>query len=248
MSYDALGCLYSQIGPGIPSTNYGMWAACDQVGRRTVLSYLDGQRFTYNYDNSGALTQIREGDATVLVTYTYDDLGRRAILRYANGVEQRYGYDANSRLQTLVHDLAGTTQDQTWSYAYNAADQIVRRASANPGLYDWPSTQSGRTYGVNGLNQLASSAGATNETYGYDNRGNLTSSGGKTYAYDLDNRLVSSSDGQLIYDPLGRLLGVIPVSGAPVYFAYDGLNLIAEYGAPGVMLRRYVHGPGVDNP
>ena len=31
-------------------------------------------------------------------------------------------------------------------------------------------------------------------------------------------------------------------------FAYDGLNLIAEYDGAGAVLKRYVHGPGSDEP
>src|SRR3546814_3986131 len=31
-------------------------------------------------------------------------------------------------------------------------------------------------------------------------------------------------------------------------FQYDGIDLIAEYNASNAVQRRYVHGPGVDNP
>ncbi|WP_165189889.1 RHS repeat-associated core domain-containing protein [Caulobacter soli] len=95
---------------------------------------------------------------------------------------------------------------------------------------------------------MTSSVGTASEAYGYDARGNLTSSGAKTYAYDIENRLISTSDGQLLYDPLGRLSAIIPVSGASVYFAYDDVDVVAEYGGIGLLLRRYVNGPGADDP
>ena len=43
------------------------------------------------------------------------------------------------------------------------------------------------------------------------------------------------------YDPLGRLNDVNGVS----TWQYDGLDLVAEFGA---LFRRYVHGPGTDEP
>jgi RHS repeat-associated protein len=51
----------------------------------------------------------------------------------------------------------------------------------------------------------------------------------------------------LKYDPLGRLYEVSTPS-AVTRFVYDGDRLIAEYNSSGTLLRRYVHGSGVDEP
>ncbi len=48
------------------------------------------------------------------------------------------------------------------------------------------------------------------------------------------------------YDPLGRLYEV--TGSATTRFLYDGDNLVAEYDGAGNLLRRYVHGLGVDQP
>ena len=81
-----------------------------------------------------------------------------------------------------------------------------------------------------------------------DARGNLTSDGTRSYGYDYDNRLVTVSGGVgLNYDPAGRLHEV-SAGGAATRFLYDGDDVIAEYNAAGVLLRRYVHGPGSDEP
>jgi hypothetical protein len=37
-------------------------------------------------------------------------------------------------------------------------------------------------------------------------------------------------------------------AGTPTRFGYDGVDLIAEYDGAGAVLRRYVHGPGSDEP
>lgn len=70
-------------------------------------------------------------------------------------------------------------------------------------------------------------------------------------AYDVENRLVSVSGSPsmtLSYDPLGRLRQTVAGS-STVQFVYDGDRLIAEYnGSTTTVLRRYVHGPGIDEP
>ncbi len=91
------------------------------------------------------------------------------------------------------------------------------------------------------------------DAYAYDPNGNLTSDGEISFTYDIENRLVSISTGAaLTDDPLGRLWQIShpdPQFGT-TQFLYDGDALVAEYGAAGTMLKRYVHGPaeGVDDP
>jgi RHS repeat-associated protein len=80
-----------------------------------------------------------------------------------------------------------------------------------------------------------------------DTRGNLTSAGGPTFGYTSENRLVSASGiGTLGYDPLGRLQETSAAS--VTRFGYDGADMIAEYNSANTLLRRYVHGPGDDEP
>jgi len=97
---------------------------------------------------------------------------------------------------------------------------------------------------VNGLNQYtAVGAGSL----GYDSNGNLAANGGTSFTYDVENRLVSAAGtltANLVYDPLGRLYSLTDGT----TFLYDGDELISEYNAAGTLLRRYVHGPGDDDP
>jgi RHS repeat-associated protein len=68
---------------------------------------------------------------------------------------------------------------------------------------------------------------------------------GKSFTYwPSDNALwtVSSPWTAMSYDPLGRLAHID--SASDTGFAYDGLDMIAEYDGAGTMLARYVHGPG----
>jgi RHS repeat-associated protein len=104
-----------------------------------------------------------------------------------------------------------------------------------------------RSYSVNGLNQYTLAGGAS---FAYDANGNLTNDGSSAFLYDIENRLVSASGAKtagLRYDPLGRLYETTGASGT-TRFLYDGDELVAEYDGAGTLLRRYVHGSGVDDP
>jgi len=94
---------------------------------------------------------------------------------------------------------------------------------------------------------------------GYDVNGNTTkdAAGARTFTYDKENRLTggavsaTSTTVTLSYDPLGRLAQqVTTVSGVntTTQFLYDGQRLSAEYDGSGTLLRRYIQGPGSDEP
>ncbi|MDP3391860.1 MAG: RHS repeat-associated core domain-containing protein [Methylococcaceae bacterium] len=72
-----------------------------------------------------------------------------------------------------------------------------------------------------------------------------------SYVYNLDNLLIGAnkpgSANSLIYDGDGRLTQTT-LAGVNTYLIYDGNDLVAEYDNNGALLRRYVHGPGVDEP
>ncbi|MFZ4602916.1 MAG: RHS repeat-associated core domain-containing protein [Caulobacterales bacterium] len=71
--------------------------------------------------------------------------------------------------------------------------------------------------------------------------------------YDLDNRLISvigtGANLRLEYDAEGRL-GRVSSNGGTSWssYLYDGVNLIGEYDTTGALVRRYLHGPGTDEP
>ncbi|MDZ4155928.1 MAG: RHS repeat-associated core domain-containing protein, partial [Methylococcales bacterium] len=69
--------------------------------------------------------------------------------------------------------------------------------------------------------------------------------------YNLDNQLTAAnktgSANSLAYDGVGRL-SQTTLAGVITNLNYDGSDLVAEYNSTGALLRRYVHGPGVDEP
>lgn len=105
-----------------------------------------------------------------------------------------------------------------------------------------------RSYTVNGLNQYLT---VGSQNFSYDDNGNLISDGSVSYQYDVENRLVAVSGAKsatLAYDPMGRLYQTNSGATGTTRFLYDGDALVAEYDSSGTLLRRYVHGPEIDEP
>lgn len=245
--YDQLSRNTSAGGP-LGTVNYQY----DLAGQRTRITWPDSFYAQYDYDLTGAVTAIRENGATsgvgVLATYAYDNLARRTSVTRGNGTTTTYDYDAAGRLEELAQNLASTANDVTFNFTYNASSQAITRdrTTSNSG-YVWPQPANNtQNSTANGLNQIAQLSG-TNFTY--DGRGNLTSTGAATYGYDVYNRLTSAGSATLSYDPTGRLYQTTS-NGSTVTarLQYDGADLIAEYNGSNTLLRRYVHGPGIDEP
>lgn len=241
-TYDALNRNLTQVGPqGTVSSAY------DAAGRRTQLTYPGGSFYvTYGYLVTGEMTSIKESGSTSLATFGYDDLGRRTTLTRGNGVVTSYGYDNVSRLASQGIDAAGTGDDLTLGFGYNAGGQIASATRSND-AYAWNGAANvNRTYTANGLNQY-SAAGST--SFSYDPRGNLTASGSNSYTYSSENLLLTGpNSASLVYDPLLRLYQTSATGFSTTRFAYDGANVIGEYSSSNTLQKRYVFGPGTDEP
>ncbi len=240
-AYNALGWLQSDVQP-VGTVSY----AYDAYGKRTQLTYPGSFSVTYAYDAGDELTGILENGTTQIAGFDYDDYGRRAHLTRGNGIATTYNYDSNLRLSTLEQGTTANSFYNKVTYGYNAADQITGKSPTNSAYTYVPSAKS-LSYTINGLNQI----GTVNSTaMGYDTRGNLSSDGTATYTYNVDNLLTSTvSSGvttTLTYDAESRLYSVAKGTNTTT-FVYDGTDLIAEY-LNGSLAKRYVHGPGDDEP
>lgn len=242
-AYDALGNEITATGP-LGTVSYQF----DSAGRRTRMTWPDGFYVTYDYDLADDLTAIREYGASsgvgVLASFIYDNLGARVGLVRGNGVETAFGLDGASRLESLDVELPGIGADlgRSFTRASNGRIQAFTDSSSaylpvlpNPGT---------TTYASNGLNQLTSAGGTT---LAYDGRGNVSSSGAAAYTYDALNRLTTAGGATIGYDPLGRLYQTT-TTGGTTRFAYDGPDRVSEVDGSGTIQRRYVHGPGEDEP
>ncbi len=244
--HDSLGRLVSQTDP-IGTVGYQY----DAAGRRTRTTYPgSGLYVEYDYLVTGEVTKIRENGATsgigVLGSYAYDDRGRRTSLTRGNGTITSYGYDAASRLDQIVQNLTGTSHDLTLDFDHNPAGQITQNVRSNTAFSFTGHANLNRTDSHDGRNRILTTGGTIIQ---HDARGNLTYDGTRSFGYTTENVMISRWPHSLRYDPLGRLVHTDTATGID-RFGYDGASLIAEYdGAAGnAVARRYVHGPGIDEP
>ena len=243
-THDALGRVTSE-----GSDHYGAKTfQYDEAGRRTRMTWRDGMFVSYDYLTTGEMTNIRENGATsgvgVLASFGYDQLGRRTSLTRGNGTATGYSYDAVGRLSSFGHDLAGTAHDLNVTFGHNPAGQIVSRTSSNDAYAFTGLANQNRTDTHNGLNQVTASASVS---VGHDARGNTNAIGAATYGYTSENRLATGPNyAAMAYDALGRFYyrGL-----SDDWQDYAGSELVAEiHHSSNTIQRRYVHGPGTDEP
>lgn len=241
--YDPLGRLIQESGPqGAMAYQY------DLAGRRTRTTWPDQFYVDYIYDDAGHPKSIRENGATtgvgVLATFTYDNLGQRKTITRGNAVTTSYTYDQQGRLTALTQNPTGTTNDQTYTLTQTPGWQIAGISTTNA-LYDFPVKIAGSDSStVNGLNQVTQ---VNAQAITYDGSGNLTSDGVRTYQYDALGHLVLAGTSSLTYDAAGRL-SALQTGGTQTRFLYDGPSVVAELDAQGQIVRRFVQGPGDNEP
>ncbi len=255
-AYDGLGRLASTTDLFGRTLRYSY----NQAGVKTQIRYPDMNAIGYQVDNLNRMIHFGWNASTGLFNQNYDNLGRMTGQDKSGG-GTGYAFDNLDRLTTESINLAGTTYDVTWNFAYNPAGQVAS-STASTTTYDYKETaNSSDSPSYDGLNRdtrlTASNAYCSNQSLnGYDARQNLTcdSLTGRVYSYDIENRLLTASGTgtggavSMTYDPEGRLSSYA-AGGVTTTFLYDGKNLVAEYNGSGTtMLRRYVHGPGADNP
>jgi RHS repeat-associated protein len=241
--------------------------AYDEAGNRVRITHPDGAAFGYAFDALGRATTVHDHAAPtstddLVIRYWYKPEGpRHAAVRGTGsaGFTTVFYYDALQRPEAIHNDLPADGADVSFTFGYNRAGQIVSRTVSNDGYAAPPAAGVVRGYRVNGLNQYTGTTwdGAPNWSFEHDPNGNLARSvdpvgaDSTSFVYDVENRLVSASgkaNATLVYDPLGRLFEVTGATGARTRFLYDGDRLIAEYDGWGTLLKRYVHGPGADEP
>ena len=225
--------------------------AYDKAGNRTRITHPDNQAFSYSYDALNRVTSIDEVNGSNLASYIYDGLSRRVTATYGNGTTTSYAYEADSALDSLTNNLSGSGSDITFGFNYNRVNQIISKTVSNT-AYVWQGHYNRDTDGTfNGLNQPTRIG---NRNIGHDANGNLTGDGRWSYSYDAENRLKTASGPSVSatynYDGLGKRVSKTGSGVADTYYLYDGDALVAEFsGSTGnTPLRRYIHGPGIDEP
>jgi RHS repeat-associated protein len=230
----------------------------DYDGRETEITFPDSQKFWTARDPLGRMGAVYQGalgsSSPAMVAFAYNAVAQRSYFARRFGDATSYGCDGAGRLIGQEDSLGGAPGYNHSTFAYNPASQLVRETRSNT-TYAWPVTPTySRDYSpANDLNQYGGtvSNGVAGATFTHDANGNLLSDGTRTYTYDAESRLITAVGptgwAVLDYDPLGRLFQVNG-NGAVTQFLYDGDALVAEYDGAGTLTKRYVHGPGEDDP
>jgi RHS repeat-associated protein len=218
----------------------------DAAGNRTRLTYPDNYYVIYTYDALNRLTAVLEQGTNPFAQYEYDPLSRRTSLTYANNTSASYSYEIDNDLSALSHQFNGSSA--TFSYTHNNIGNRTGQIVNNDRYLFKPTTSMDVTYMSNNFNQYASVNGIS---FSYDGNGNLTSDGINSYTYDSENRLIAATkpahSASYTYDPFGRRTAKT-VNGLATKYLHDGHQILMEYGSTGNLLRRYVYGPGIDDP
>ncbi|WP_083383873.1 RHS repeat-associated core domain-containing protein [Cupriavidus sp. USMAHM13] len=240
--YDALGQL-TQTSAGGRTLRYSY----DAAGNVTDVAWPDGFHVSTTYDKAGRPLELLENGTVSLAKYSYDALNRRAEVNFGNGTFSEFFYDSLGRMWRKDHWFTNRVEDWIAIFMRNQLGEITYVNVTND-RYVWKPSTGTSTYTANGLNQYRTAGG---KAMTYDRNGNLTGDGTWTYAYDLDNRLRTATragtSATLDYDPEGRMLRTT-INGTATTLLYNGRELAAEYDAAGALARRYVFGPGIDEP
>ena len=187
-----------------------------------------------------------QSGSSSLAHYAYDAASRRTALTYGNTAHAAYGYAANNDLTSLTQSFVGSVV--TLTYGYNKVHQRISNAPSDASYLYHPAAALSASYTPNAVNEYTVAAGAT---LSYDGNANLKTDGTYTYGYDTENRLLTvTATGHSFaysYDPLSRRKQKT-VDGVVTQYLLDGSQEIAEYDGTGTLLRRYVFGPGIDEP
>lgn len=174
-----------------------------------------------------------------------------------------YSYDTDSALASITHpgmidsDANNSLDaDAVWNFTRNRFNQVTQKSLPSASRWVPGTAQVGADeYVSNILNQYTS---VNASTLLYDTNGNLTEIGDWTYTYDSANRLTDADfdDGSVtkaadfVYDALDRRISKTFNDGTAVttQYLWTGQDIIAEYDGSNNVLRRYVQGPGIDEP
>jgi RHS repeat-associated protein len=235
----------------------------NNANQRIRTTQADGSYWSYEYDSLG---QVKTGkkywnDQTPVggqqFEYTYDDIGNRrtakaggdntgASLRFAsytpNNLNQYTSRDVPGAVDVMGIELATNTVTVNSSNPYRKGEYYRKEVSVvNASVPVWQSVT------VSAPNETTVSGNVfvpkTQEAFGYDLDGNLTSDGRWNYTWDAENRLVSLVANTAVgpqqsvkfeYDSKGRRIGKkiwnnLTFNGTPTLeqkFLYDGWNLI----------------------
>jgi RHS repeat-associated protein len=217
----------------------------DDASRRDTMTFPNDVVLDYLFDDANQLRELHYKDpAQTLLSqfdYTYDDAGNRETRTTLDGVTT-YSYNEDlDRLEGATGpDPSNPMQTLIESYMYDAVGNRTASHLATGQMHD-------------DANRLLEDS---QFAFGYDANGNVISKQDKstleltTYDWDVENRLIAvRTPTQTVtfrYDALGRRTE--KTGSTTTRYIYDLEDIVEERDGNNVLMFRYVHGPGIDEP
>lgn len=217
----------------------------------------NGVTTTFQYDGllrpTSVLHDVAGTDVRYDYAYTRSNQVVQETLVHAPAWSQQATYDSSQRLvgvsRSNFEDLplpspALSTQLSTASaWVLDGANNWAQFETTTGGV---ASTET-RSHGP--LNEILNVTKGTAVTeFLYDESGNRQSDGAFTYSWDALNRLRQVRDvatdalvATYTYDAAGRRISKV-VDSEAITYTYDGMEVLEERDATGILLRQYVHG------
>lgn len=222
---DALGRAIRVTNPAGKVLSYGYGLS----GERNSITYPDGSRSIYEYDEALRLRKLTQGESTI--KYQYDEAGRLVEKILPGDVLFRYAYTPHGELEMLQSRNKEGVLD-TYRYSYDKTGRIV------------------------GMERQTRAHSEENGTYayGYDSLGRLTQvqkdgSPCRSYAYDqVGNRIWKEEIGKggrvetnYTYSNTGQLL-LERRNNQETTYRYDGRGNLTEILENGISKFSYRYG------
>jgi len=176
-------------------------------------------RFTYDRSRLATMTDAITG---VTEQVSYDGAGRVRTVDYGSGRVRTYGYDDFGRLTSDALQNAGGATVSSVVYTFDADDRMVRKVTTGTaGAAD-------NTYGYDFAGRLTSwTVGANTVAYEWDDAGNRTRSGAETATYDARDRLLTGGGFTYTYTARGTLVSRTG-SGETEQYSFDAFDRLVS--------------------
>ena len=251
-SYDALGRMkdFTNYDNKVVSYDY------NSEGNIINLTYPDNKKVSYEYDLDNRLSKVTDWLSNV-TKYSYDLRGNLSSSA-SKGVISIYKYDKAGQLVKLFnYNPANMAVVSGFEFTPDAVGNRAKIKKYLP-LATANFSNLPAAYSYNSDNQLTS---ATNQTFTYDNNGNLTNrslsgTGPTAFTYNYDNQLTQvllrgTTGNETIsyaYDALGNRIKKTSGSNVTKYLVDPNRALpsvLCEANASGVISAYYVYGLGL---
>ena len=291
-SYDGLGRLENITTTPAADVPQSYVYTYNNLNQRTRVTREDGSYWSFIYNDRGELVSGKKywSDNSIVwgaqTEYNFDNIGNRKYARNGGnqlGALRESTYTANSLNQYTQRSVPGAV-DVTGTASTAATVTVNNGATVRKGEYFYKElavdnsagpvsqqitiTGARNNFGAGGQDAISQKGGREflpqgNETFTYDDDGNLASDGRWTYTWDAENNLVSMQAGASVpaeaksrlefsYDSARRRIQKkvyswdVPSSTYTLQsvrkFVYDGTTLVAELDATFAIVRTYTWG------